>query len=50
MMEFGNFVNMLRMVPSLCLAMNDVDLFSEALNRCFNDFAAAQILRKYGNQ
>ena len=41
MSKSGNFRNVLRMVPPLRLAMNDVEPVAEALNRSFNDLAAA---------
>jgi alanine-glyoxylate transaminase/(R)-3-amino-2-methylpropionate-pyruvate transaminase len=34
----GNFKNVLRMVPPLCLSMEDVEPVIAALRRCFRDF------------
>ena len=39
----GNFKNVLRMVPPLCLAMEDVEPVLTALDRCFEDLAGASI-------
>jgi alanine-glyoxylate transaminase / (R)-3-amino-2-methylpropionate-pyruvate transaminase len=45
MSKSGNFKNILRMVPPLCLSMDDVNPVAEALDRSFRDFSRAWLSR-----
>lgn len=39
MSKSGNFKNVLRMVPPLCLSMDDVNPIAEAFDKCFRDLS-----------
>lgn len=45
MSKSGNFKNILRMVPPLCLSMDDVNPVAEALDRSFRDLSRAWLSR-----